>query len=493
MPVTPALPPTRKWGQMHMMRLSWRRLVTESRRPQSIRQHPRAHWFAVATVCIGAFMGQLDASIVTLALPTMQREFHASLGSVEWVALAYLLTLVSIITAIGRLADMFGRKLLYTYGFIVFTAGSLLCGMAPTLPLLIAARVLQAVGAAMLQANSVALIMHAMPRTQLGRGIGVQGAAQAVGLALGPALGGLLIALGGWRLIFFINVPAGVVGTALGWVMLPRTRELGRRGRFDWPAAMLFMPTVGAVLIAISFGNELGWLSPPVLGLWVSAAVLGLAFWVRERLTTWPMVDLGLFARAAFSAGISSGLLSYLVTFGTLFVVPFFLQHGRGMSSAVVGGQLTALPVALGVVAPCAGRLSERIGSRPLTVGGMVVSAVALALLAVLRPAGPALAMGLALLGAGLGAFTPTNNATIMSAAPRTASGVAAGLLNMTRGLGTALGVALTGLVYGQILGTGAGNEGAFAAAAVFLSSMAVLAALLAGLGGSPSTSKENG
>jgi EmrB/QacA subfamily drug resistance transporter len=469
---------------MHMMRLSWRRLLTESRRPPSIREHPQAHWFAVATVCIGAFMGQLDASIVTLALPTLQREFHTSLGSVEWVALAYLLTLVSIIAAIGRLADMFGRKLLYTYGFIVFTVGSLLCGLAPSLPLLIGARVLQAVGAAMLQANSVALIVHAMPRTQLGRGIGVQGAAQAVGLALGPALGGFLIALGGWRLIFFINVPVGLVGTALGWVMLPRSRELGRRGRFDWPAALLFMPMVGSALLAISFGNELGWLSPSVLGLWAATAVLGAGFVVRERLTASPMIDLGLFGRAAFSAGISSGLLSYLVTFGTLFVVPFFLQHGQGISSAVVGGQLTALPVALGVVAPFAGRLSERLGSRPLTVGGMVVAAVALALLGVLRSGGLPLVACLALLGAGLGAFTPTNNAAIMSAAPRTASGVAAGLLNMTRGLGTALGVGLTGLVYEQMSAAAGGSEAGFAAAGTFLSSMALLAALLAALGG---------
>ena len=164
------------------------RLLTEPRRPRSIRSSPRAYWYVVATVCIGAFMGQLDASIVTLALPQLGRELHAHVGAVEWVALSYLLVLVATVATVGRLADAVGRKLLYVYGFAVFTVGSALCGLAPTLGLLIAARVLQAVGAAMLQANSVALITEAVPRPLLGRALGVQGTAQALGLALGPAV-----------------------------------------------------------------------------------------------------------------------------------------------------------------------------------------------------------------------------------------------------------------------------------------------------------------
>ena len=162
----------------------------------------------------------------------MGRDLHVSLGAVEWVALAYLLVLVATVATVGRIADAVGRKLLYVYGFGVFTAGSVLCGLAPTLPVLIAARVLQAIGAAMLQANSVALIAEAMPPSMLGRAIGVQGSAQALGLALGPAVGGILLSLGGWRLIFLVNLPAGVIGLALGWFLLPRSRsrrELGAR------------------------------------------------------------------------------------------------------------------------------------------------------------------------------------------------------------------------------------------------------------------------
>ncbi|HVB26507.1 MAG TPA: MFS transporter, partial [Mycobacteriales bacterium] len=232
------------------------RLFTEPARPESIRSRPHAYWLVVATVCVGAGMGQLDASIVSVGLPTLQRQFHASLGQVEWVALSYLLVLAAVVTAVGRYADMVGRKLLYTYGFGVFTVASVACGLAPNLPALVAFRAVQALGAAMLQANSVALIAAAMPREKLGRGIGVQGAAQAIGLALGPTVGGALIGLGGWRLIFLVNLPAGVIGIALGWYLLPRSRDLAPRVAFDWVGLTLFVPAVGGGLAALSLGSR---------------------------------------------------------------------------------------------------------------------------------------------------------------------------------------------------------------------------------------------
>ena len=165
---------------------TWDRLLVEPRRPQSIREHPHAPWLAVAAVCVGAFMGQLDASIVTVALPTLQRTFDASVGAVTWVGLSYLLVLVATVTAVGRFADMWGRKLLYVYGFVIFTVASVLCGLAPGLGALCGFRALQAVGAAMLQANSLAIIVLVMPARSLGRAIGLQGTAQALGLAVGP-------------------------------------------------------------------------------------------------------------------------------------------------------------------------------------------------------------------------------------------------------------------------------------------------------------------
>ena len=465
----------------------WRRAFVEPARPVAIAHSPNAHWLVLATVCMGAFVGQLDASIVTLAFPTLQEVFHATVSEVTWVGLTYLLVLVSTVVAIGRFADMVGRKLLYTYGFLVFVIGSALCGLAPSLGALDAFRGLQAVGAAMLQANSVAIISLAMPRGSLGRGIGIQGAAQAMGLALGPAVGGLLLAAGGWRLIFLINVPIGLVGMVAAWLFIPRSRNLQPRVPFDWLGFGLCVPAVLALLGGLSFGNRAGWTSPAIIGLFAAAIALGVAFTAREASCPSPMVDLSLFRRIPFAAGISSGLLSYLVMFGVLFAVPFFLERSQHLSASQVGVQLTVMPLALGITAPFAGRFADRFGARALTVGGMALVACVLGSMAFARGGSWALVAELALIGIGLGLFTPPNNASIMASAPREQSGLAGGILNMTRGLGTAFGLALTAAVYEMAAGAGVSPVDAatgFRASAAVLACVAVAATALAALRG---------
>ncbi len=424
----------------------WQRLVVEPRRPAAIRNWPNAPWLVVVTVSIGAFLGQLDASIVTLALPTLQQQFHASLASVEWVALSYLLVLIASVTAVGRLADMIGRKLLYTYGFAIFTLASIGCGLSPNLGVLIGFRVVQALGAAMLQANSVALIATAIPKANLGRAIGIQGAAQAIGLALGPTVGGLLIGIAGWRSIFFLNGPVGAIGLVLAWLLLPRSRHLAPRVRFDWEGLGLFAPAIVTLLLALNIAANSGFLTPVLL---LFAAVLVGLFVRREHRTSAPMIDLRLFRNLDFTAGIASGLLSYLVLFGVLFVVPFFLEHARHLSPTRAGLELGVLPIALAIVAPFAGRARDRIGARIPTVTGMVLVGASLGALAFADRSSEAIVVLLAAVGVGLGLFTPANNAAIMAAAPREHSGMAGGILNLTRGLGTAIGVAVTGLVLG--------------------------------------------
>ena len=469
----------------------WRTLLVEPARPDWVVRRPDAHWWVVATVCVGAFMGQLDASIVTVAFPTLQDSFGTSLGAVEWVALSYLLVLVAIVAAVGRLADMVGRKLLYTYGFVVFAAASLACGLAPSLASLVGFRVVQAVGAAMLQANSVALIATSVPTAYLGRAIGVQGAAQALGLALGPSVGGLLIGLDGWRLIFLVNVPAGIIGVVSAWLILPRSRHLAPRTRFDWVGLALFMPGVAALLAALSLGREAGFAWSAIVTLFAVAVLALGGFVVQERRVAAPMVDLGLFRRMQFSAGIASGFLSYAVLFGTLFIVPFLLEQGYGEATAVAGLVLTVLPAALGLTAPLAGRAADRLGARPLTVSGMVVTAAGLAAAALWHGSTGALAVELAVIGVGQGLFTSPNNAAIMASAPRHQSGSAGGLLNMTRGVGTAMGVALAGLVLG--LGAAAGGPGlapgsvvrGFTTTCLMLAALALVAAAVAALSGS--------
>ena len=437
-----------------------RRLLREPRRPAAIRESPRAHWYVVGTVCIGAFMGQLDASIVTLALPSMGRDLQATVGAVEWVALAYLLVLVATVASVGRLADAIGRKLLYVYGFGVFTAGSVLCGLAPTLTVLIAARVLQAIGAAMLQANSVALITEAMPPTLLGRGIGVQGAAQALGLALGPAVGGLLLALGGWRLIFLVNLPAGVIGLALGWYLLPRSRSHRALGPTDRLGTPLLALAAAGPLVYLSLASRAGYANAVLLLCLAAGVAAAVAFIRRERRVGAPLIDLSIIRRRPLAVGLSSGLISYLALFGILFAVPYYLSAAH-VGDALIGLQLAVLPVAIGVTAPIASRFAERAGERPPTAGGLLLAGAGMLEIALVHGTA-GLLVGLAVAGIGLGAFTPVNNASVMAASPPGHTGVVSGMLNMTRGLGTALGVAVTGALFTAVAGiTGANVSGA--------------------------------
>jgi EmrB/QacA subfamily drug resistance transporter len=430
-------------------------------------------------------MGQLDASIVTVALPSLQKSFHCSVGSVTWVGLSYLVVLVATVTAFGRFADMWGRKLLYVYGFVIFIVASALCGLAPDLAALCGFRALQAIGAAMLQANSLAIIVLVVPSRHRGRAVGLQGAAQAIGLFLGPSLGGLLLATGGWRLIFLVNVPFGIFGALAALALVPRSQGLQHGASFDWKGLTLFFPAVVSLLTAISFGASEGWGSPVIVCLFSAAAVVATWFVRHERLARQPMLDLTLFGNRRFSAGIASGIGSYLVMFGVLLLVPFYLARGPGLGAARIGLEVAVLPVMFGVVAPLAGRVADRIGARRLTVSGMALVAGGLLGLAAHRPTTPGLLLFLAVIGGGLGLFTSPNNATIMGAAPARQAGMASGILNMSRGVGTALGLAITGLLFSM----NGGDEGttvqaahAFAVTALALAGIAGVAGLVAAL-----------
>ncbi|HEY5224641.1 MAG TPA: MFS transporter [Microbacteriaceae bacterium] len=451
--------------------------LVEPARPAAIRRLPNARWLAVGTVCVGAFMGQLDASIVTVALPDMHRSLGVSLGAVAWVALIYLLVLVGMVAAVGRVADMVGRKLLYLYGFAVFTAASVGCGLSTTLWLLLIMRVLQAVGAAMLQANSVALIRTNVRRTELRRAIGIQGAAQALGLALGPAVGGVLIGLGGWQWIFWINLPAGILGLAMGWFLLPRTRARAPRVPLDWFGLLTLLPASAAILLAFSaFGQ-----GDPVLlaiGLVVAGVVLGMVFLHLQRTRDHPLVDLSLFARWAFSAGILSSVLSYAVLFGLLFITPIMLEAQFGATPAAAGLQLAVLPLFLGLTAPAAAFLTARVSTRLVTSAGMVVTALGILPLVFSAGSRPMVVIGLAVIGVGLGIFTPANNAAVAGAGADEQAGMVSGVLNMTRGLGTAFGVAAASAVYSLFVGAGSTT-----ATMVLLLVLAAAAAVIAATG----------
>jgi EmrB/QacA subfamily drug resistance transporter len=431
-------------------------------------------------------MGQLDASIVTLATPALQEHFQVSLGAASWVALSYLLVLVAAVVPIGRLADTVGRKMLYVYGFAVFTLASLGCALSPSIFVLDGFRVVQALGAAMLQANSVALIRLAMPPGKVGRGIGVQGVAQALGLALGPPVGGLLVHVGGWRLVFLVNLPAGVIGIVAGLLFLPRSKELQPRTNADLTGLLLLVPAVTALMLTLTNVQQSGFLTANVLVPFALTAVsiAALAWHTRNLISRRlePLLPVDLFVSRPFAAGIGAGLLSYLVLFGILFITPFELERTMGWTAAGTGLLLTVLPVSIAICTPIAGRLADTQGARLPTALGMTVTAIGFAVAIALPASAIGLGIALMLVGVGSGLFTPANNAAIMTSAPSRRASVAGGVLNMTRAFGTALGVAITSLLYELSDGGTAGYRAAVSCLAV-LAGLAALTALTTGFG----------
>ncbi|MFE0383235.1 MFS transporter [Streptomyces bungoensis] len=460
-------PPRRRWTTV---------LTAERPRPEGIRSRPNAWWLAVGTVCFGAFMGQLDASIVTLTYGSLGAEFHASLAAVEWVSLAYLLALVALLVPAGRLADAHGRKLLYLYGFAVFTLASAACGLAPSLAALVAFRVVQAAGAAMMQANSVALVTTSAPRERMRSALGVQAAAQALGLALGPTVGGALVSTLGWRWVFWVNVPVGVVALVGGHYLLPRTRARTRVARFDWAGLGLLAAATTAALMGVSAASGAavpGW---AVALLFVVAAGAGRAFVRRQRAAAEPLLDLALLRLRTVAFGLVGALSGYLVLFGPLVLVPVVLT-ARGASELTAGLVLTALPAGFALAATGGDRLLPRgLPDRGRCLAGAGVFTAATAALSAVPPTAAWLAPVLALTGLGLGTFTPANNAMIMGAIPARASGTGGGLVNMTRGLGTALGVALVTLAL-HLAGGDTGPAGARWAAVVLVAASVVAVA----------------
>jgi len=453
-------------------------LLREPARPAMIREHPLAPWFAVAAVCFGAFMGQLDASVVTVAFPALQRQFGAGLASVQWVSLAYLLVLTALLVPAGRWSDRVGRKLMYLYGFVLFAGASAACGLAPSLGALIALRVVQAAGAALLQANSVALVVTSVPARTRRAALGVQAAAQAIGLASGPVIGGLLVATAGWRWVFFLNVPVGVLAVLAGVYLLPRTRGAAgqllagqspvgrspagqsaagpapadRRGT-DLGGTALLATATTAGLLAISALSGLGAPAWTAAVLAAVAVLTGTTLLRHERRVAAPMLDLRAMAASGTGSALLGALCAYLVLFGPLVLFPQVVT-AQGGSAESAGLLLTALPAGFGVAAAFADRLLPAGWSnrRRCLLGGAVVAASAAAL-AVPAPHAVSVVL-LGLLGIGLGIYTPANNAEIMAAVPARDAAAAGGMVNMTRGTGTALGVAVVtlGLHAGALL-----------------------------------------
>jgi EmrB/QacA subfamily drug resistance transporter len=412
----------------------------ERARPDWLRRHPKSYWFAVGAVCLGALMSQLDTGMVTVAYPTLHRAFRIPVSSVVWVGLSTLLTVVATLVAFGKRADMWGRKRVYVDGFAVFIAGAIAAALAQSFAWLIVARVTEGIGVAMVQANSVALVIASVPRDKRTAALGLQGTAQATGLALGPLVGGLVLAELSWRWVFVAAVPIALLALPAALLFIPRSRDLRPLVRLDLLGAVLIGVAAVGIIGGFTQGARYGWggAAPWFLAVGVAAA---LALIPVERRIANPLLDLRALRDRRVSSGLVTATLIYLTFFGALVATPFFVE-ALGHSTATAGLVTMSLPLGLAVVAPFAGRLRHRVAERVAIPSSFVVTAVGLAFSA--RSTSLAsVAVGLAVAGIGLGTANTMNNASIMEGVAATDRGAASALVNMVRALGTALGLAL--------------------------------------------------
>jgi EmrB/QacA subfamily drug resistance transporter len=437
-------------------------------------------------------MSALDGSVVNTLLPVISRSFSpqsspglasAEVAQVEWVVTIYLLVLSGLLLSFGRLGDLRGHKMVYNTGFAIFLVSSALCGLAPSVNALIVFRAIQAIGAAMLSANSPAILTKSFPSRQRGQALGLQATMTYLGLTVGPSLGGWVSDQFSWRAVFYINVPVILIALFLSIRFIPSDKPEKQTEQFDLKGALVFMAGLVALLFALNQGHALGWTSPVILGILIGSMLLIGWFIQLELKHPFPMLDLRLFSSGLFSSSVASAVLNYICVYSIMFLMPFYLIQGQGLSTSQAGLILTSMPIVMAIVAPISGTLSDRYGTRIPTVVGMAILTLGLAWLAGLGPNSSTgqIAIRMGVCGLGIGIFISPNNSALMGSAPRNRQGIAAGILATARNVGMVLGIGLTGAIFttGLAQHNGAANDILFSA----LRTSFQAAAIFAGIG----------
>lgn len=418
-------------------------------------------WWVLLAIGIGTFMTALDTSVVNTVLPIINQTFGGEIASVEWVVIIYLLLVSGMLLSFGRLGDLRGQRLIYLAGFFGFILSSVLCGQARSTLELVIFRGIQALGAAMLSANSPAILTKSFPASQRGQALGLQATMTYLGLTVGPSLGGWLTDQFSWRAVFYINVPVGLLAFILSWRFVPRDTQTVSNERFDLPGAAIFMAGLVALLLGLNQGHNWGWSSLPILGLLLAAVILlALFVWV-ELHSPYPMLDLSLFSQRLFSTSTLAAVLNYVCVYTIIFIMPFYLIQARGFSASEAGLLLTAMPITMAILAPISGTLSDKIGARLPSTVGMLAIAAGLFMLSGLGPSSSNTQITLALViaGAGIGVFISPNTSALMGAAPRRQQGIAAGVMATARNVGMVLGIGFAGAVFTTVLSNSAQAE----------------------------------
>jgi len=425
-------------------------------------------WWTLVVVCVGIFMLLLDVTIVNVALPDIQSDLGSSFSQLQWVIDAYALALAALVLTAGSLADLYGRRLLFAGGVLVFTGGSLLCGIAPTATTLVLARGLQGVGGAMMFATSLALLAHEFHGRERGTAFGIWGATTGGAVAIGPLVGGLVTETLGWRWIFLLNVPIGVAALAVTLLRVGESRD-PEHGGVDLPGVLTFTGGLFLLVFGLVRGNSSGWGSPEIVGCLAGSAVLLVAFVVVELRSRRPMLDPRLFRRPAFAGAQIAAFALSASAFAIFLYFTLYLQNVLGYSPLQTGLRFLPITLLSFVVAPISGKMSAHAPVKLLIGGGLAVCAIAFVLLHGLTVSSgwTALLPGFVLLGIGIGLVNPPLASTAVGVVPPQSTGMGSGANTTFRQVGIATGIALMGAVFEHHLTSELGRAGRGAASGV--------------------------
>lgn len=421
---------------------------------QSMTEEHTHKWLILVAVGSALLMGTIDGSIVNVALPSLATDLHTQFHVVQWAVLSFLMGLAVLILMAGRLGDMIGKKRVFVAGLIVFVLASTLCGLSPGIYWLIAFRFLQAVGSAMIVALGVAIIAETWPRVEHGKAIGISAGLISLGAAAGPALGGFILHALNWRWIFFVNIPVGLLSLILVRIYVPNLEPKNRNETFDVVGAVLIGITSLAFVLAMTYTQTRGLFSTPVVSLLSFFAVALLAFIWTEKHVSHPMLDLALFKDLGFTLNLLTGLATFVCISGILLIFPFYLQLVKRMDQQHIGLLMSVVPLSLVVLAPIAGMLADRVGTRPVSLIGLVAILGSYILFSRLTAFTTPIQFILLTLpnGIGMAIFQSPNNTAIMAAAPRNRLGIANGMLGLSRTLGQLTGVSILGAFFARRL-----------------------------------------
>lgn len=402
-------------------------------------------WTALSCTSLGAMLSVLSSSTLIIALPDIMKELHASMNTIIWTVMIYMLAITIFVPSIGRIADMIGRKKLFVSGFIIFTVGSMLCGFSETAWQLIFYRFVQSIGGALLLAVSTPIVADAFPRGELGKALGINGMIISVASVIGPILGGAFVSIG-WRWIFYINLPIGIMGSIWAWSQLKEVERLPEKQKFDWLGTLFFTIGMLSLLVALTLGGFKGWLNSSTVMLFALAIFFMLAFIQIENKIDQPMLDLSLFKTRILAFAFTSNLLNGIARGAITFLLVFYFQGIKGIDPVMAGILLSPFAVSMMIMAPISGRLSDRYGSRVLSSLGLLISALGLIGMMEIKESTSIIELALWMFIAGLGSgmFFSPNTSAIMGAVAPQRRGIAGGVRTMMNNAGSVISMALS-------------------------------------------------